>query len=163
MEPLIALTAVTLIGLALRRPWSASLRAGVTAMFLLTGVVHFVGMRQELIDMVPPALPAPGLLVTLTGILELAGAVALWSDRLRLPAAGGLTLLLLAMFPANVHHALNHEVPWAEELGPRSVLQVVFLAATGWLTWDELRRRRSTPADADADADPRRALTDARL
>ena len=39
-------------------------------MFVLTGVSHFVGMRADLISMVPPALPEPALLVTLTGILD---------------------------------------------------------------------------------------------
>ncbi|MGG3623207.1 hypothetical protein ABES25_06540 [Bacillus gobiensis] len=46
-------------------------------MFVLTGVIHFVGMREELISMVPPTLPNPGLIVTITGLLELAGAVGL--------------------------------------------------------------------------------------
>jgi uncharacterized membrane protein len=50
-------------------------------MFTLTGMAHFVGMRAELIDMVPPALPNPGLLVTVTGALELAGAAGLLIPR----------------------------------------------------------------------------------
>jgi hypothetical protein len=49
-------------------------------MFVLTGVAHFVGKRAELVAMVPPFLPAPELLVTVTGVLELTGAVGLvWS------------------------------------------------------------------------------------
>jgi hypothetical protein len=32
-------------------------------------------MRADLVAMVPSAFPAPGLLVTFTGILELAGAL----------------------------------------------------------------------------------------
>jgi hypothetical protein len=34
-------------------------------------------MRADLVAMVPSALPAPGLLVTLTGILEPAGALGI--------------------------------------------------------------------------------------
>ncbi|RII20765.1 hypothetical protein DSC45_02875 [Streptomyces sp. YIM 130001] len=138
MEPLITLVAVTaLLLLAGRlgvtrlhgRP-VAALRGGLAAMFVLTGVAHFVGMREELVAMVPSVLPAPGLLVTLSGIAELLGAAGLlWSPSARL-AAGGLSLLLLAVFPANVHLASGGDVPWYDELGPRTVTQIIFLAAT---------------------------------
>ncbi|KGN37840.1 DoxX family protein [Knoellia subterranea] len=164
MEPLIALVAVTLATYAWRRDLPLAVRAGVTAMFLLTGVVHFVGMRQELIDMVPPALPNPGLLVTISGILEIAGAVGLWFDRLRLPAAGGLFLTLFALFPANVQLALSGEdIPWHDQLLPRTLLQIVFLTATGYLTWVEIRGRRTGRPSAGAGTGSGRTLTDARL
>ncbi|WP_435108401.1 hypothetical protein [Nocardiopsis synnemataformans] len=87
MEPLIALVGVTALLLVLGaagvrplRSWPLALRGGIAAVFTLTGVSHFVGMREELIAMVPPALPAPALLVTATGVLELAGAAGiLWA------------------------------------------------------------------------------------
>lgn len=129
MEPLIALVVVSLgvlvagrLGVQRLRPWPVALRGGLAAMFTLTGVVHFVYMREELIRMVPPALPRADLLVTVTGVLELAGALGLLLRRTAPWAAAGLTLLLVAMFPANVHAD--------EELVSRSLLQVVFLAAT---------------------------------
>ena len=138
MEPLITLVGVTLILLTLGvlgvrrlRPWPVALRGGLAAMFTLTGVAHFVGMRDELIAMVPPFLPAPELLVTITGLLELGGAIGLLIPRTAALAAGGLTLLLIAMFPANVHLALTGtDVAPMQELLPRTVLQVVFIAAT---------------------------------
>ena len=43
--------------------------------------------------------------MTFTGIAELAGAVGLLVPRLAPRAAGGLAILLLAMFPASVHAA----------------------------------------------------------
>jgi uncharacterized membrane protein len=55
------------------------------------------------VRLVPFALPAPGLLVTLTGLLELAGAAALLIAPLVRPAALSLAALLVALFPANVH------------------------------------------------------------
>jgi len=81
---------------------------------------------------VPSQFPNPELLVTLTGIAEIAGAVGLMIPRLAPWAAGGLALLLLAMFPANVH-AANAAVTiggWPV-LGvlPRALMQVAFLAA----------------------------------
>ncbi|MFD9517078.1 DoxX family membrane protein [Streptomyces sp. NPDC059979] len=136
MEPLITLVAVTGLLLlagefgAVRFQRSeAALRGGLAAVFLLTGGAHFVGMRQELVAMVPPALPAPELLVTLTGTAELACALGLlWSRTARVSAAV-LSALLVVMFPANVH-ASGGDVPWWDRLGPRTAVQCVFLAAT---------------------------------
>jgi len=70
-------------------------------------------MRDELIDMVPAGLPSPELLVTATGILEIAGAFGMLIRGL-VPFAGfGLSLLLVVMFPANVALALSGgELPW---------------------------------------------------
>lgn len=159
MEPLIALIATTLIVYLVARfvrpesvPWPVAIRTGVGVMFLMTGVVHFVGKRQELIDMVPPALPAPGFLVTLTGVLELAGAVALLLvPRLRAWAAGGLLLLLLVMFPANVYRATRTgDVPWDDALIPRSLMQVVFVAAVAVVLVYQLKESRAATSKAIA-------------
>lgn len=54
--------------------------------------------------MVPAWIPRPELAVTLTGVLELLGAVGLLVPATS-PFAGGLALLLVALFPANVHAA----------------------------------------------------------
>lgn len=146
MEPLITLIAVTalllglgVLGVRTLRPWPVALRGGLAAMFTLTGVVHFAYMREELIAMVPPALPAPGLLVTVTGVLELAGAAGLLLPRTAPWAAGGLSLLLVAMFPANVHAALEGT---GTPLLPRTLMQVLFLAATLAVVAHHARARR---------------------
>ncbi|WP_235450823.1 hypothetical protein [Streptomyces sioyaensis] len=136
MEPLITLVAVTgllllagALGAVRLRRSTAALRGGLAAMFTLTAGAHFVGMREELVAMVPPALPAPGLLVTLTGIAELACALGLlWSPTARSSAAA-LSAMLIVMYPANVH-AAGGDVPWWDSLGPRTAMQAVFLAAT---------------------------------
>ncbi|WAZ19904.1 DoxX family membrane protein [Streptomyces cinnabarinus] len=136
MEPLATLVAVTgllllagaLGAVRLRRPTTA-LRGGLAAMFTVTGGAHFIGMREEIVDMVPSALPAPGLLVTLTGIAEIACALGLlWSRSTRV-AAAVLSAMLVVMFPANVY-AADGDVPWWDQLGPRTAMQAVFLAAT---------------------------------
>ncbi|GGX18247.1 hypothetical protein GCM10010353_36770 [Streptomyces chryseus] len=82
MEPLIAFVvgflAAGLAGLAgveALDGWHPALRVGVAAMFLLTAFAHFFPpLRATLIAMVPPGLPRPALLVTVTGVLEAAGA-----------------------------------------------------------------------------------------
>ncbi|GGN64152.1 hypothetical protein GCM10011579_033280 [Streptomyces albiflavescens] len=138
MEPLIALVGVSVVVVILNKSWlrhprgvEIALRAGVAAMFTLTGIAHFVSMRAELIAMVPNRLPLPGLIVTVTGILELAAAAAMHHRRLATFAAAGLTLLLIVMFPANIALALSGTpLPWWDELVPRTIMQVLFLTAT---------------------------------
>ena len=138
MEPIIALVGVTLAlriagaaGVRRLRSWPVALRGGLATMFVLTGMAHFIGLRAELISMVPPALPNPGLLVTITGLLELAGAVGLLLPRTAPWAAGGLTALLVGLFPANVYAALNGITTSPEDaLVPRTLPGVPATATT---------------------------------
>ncbi|GGD49796.1 DoxX family protein [Paenibacillus nasutitermitis] len=149
MEPLIVLVVVTLalliagaVGVKRLRPWSVALRGGLSAMFVLTGVVHFVGMRAELISMVPPALPNPGLLITISGLLELAGAIGLLWRPTATWAAGGLTLMLVAMFPANIYAALEGITTNASDaLVPRTLIQIVFLSTSIAIMVSHIRHR----------------------
>ncbi|MFF7178093.1 hypothetical protein [Streptomyces sp. NPDC008121] len=163
MEPLVTLVAVTgllLLAGATHVPWAArlrgpvvALRGGLAAMFTLTAGAHFVGMRDELIAMVPPALPAPGLLVTLTGIAELGCALALLWSRTARASAAVLTAMLIGMFPANVY-AAGGDVPWWDELGPRTATQLVFLAATVTVLVRHRHRHRPRRTVAATAAEP---------
>jgi uncharacterized membrane protein len=77
----------------------------LSALLVLTGSAHFVGLRDDLIRMVPPLFPRPDLLVTLTGIFELAGAVGLMIARTRTAAGVALALFFVALLPANIYAA----------------------------------------------------------
>jgi uncharacterized membrane protein len=155
VEPFVALVVVTAVargvaartGRGRREALALALRWGVGVMFTMTGVSHFVGMRADLVAMVPGWAPAPGLLVTLTGVLELAGAAGMLVRPL-VPWAGlGLSALLVVMFPANVHLALaGDDLAWWDELVPRTLVQGVFLAATVTLTVLGFAGRRTGPA-----------------
>lgn len=140
MIPLIALLAGTaltrlagLAGIDALDGWQPALRVGLALMFVLTGLAHFGRRRRaDLVAMVPPRLPHPGLLVTLTGVLELLGAVALLVPATARWAAVGLAALMLAMFPANVS-AARRKLTLAGRpvtpIGARTALQAVFVAA----------------------------------
>lgn len=84
-----------------------------------------------MIAIVPPALPAPAFLVTVTGVLELAGAAGLLYPPTRVTAAVCLFLLMLAMFPANVYAARMPDPPksMTSRLGARTAEEAVYLAA----------------------------------
>jgi uncharacterized membrane protein len=112
--------------------WQHALRAALGAMFLLTASAHWGKRRADLIAMVPIAFPRPTLLVTLTGILETIGAVALQIPKLAFFTATGLFLMLIAVFPANIY-AARHRLKIAGQPVPglltRSIIQVIFLVA----------------------------------
>ncbi|MFL6350334.1 MAG: hypothetical protein ACJ74Z_00580 [Bryobacteraceae bacterium] len=121
------------LGVAFFANWQHSLRAALAIMFLLTASAHWGRKRIDLVRMIPPAFPGPGAIIAFTGVAEIAGAIGLLWDRTAPFASGGLLLLLIAVFPANVHaarHALTiggSEVP---SLSVRTILQLIFLLAT---------------------------------
>lgn len=117
--------------------WRHALRIGLAAMFMFTAVSHFhPRTRPDLIRMVPEGLPAPALLVTLTGVLELLGAVGLLVPRALPAAAYGLMALLVAMFPANIHAARKGLMVAGRRATPllwRLPLQLFWIAALWWV------------------------------
>jgi uncharacterized membrane protein len=112
--------------------WQHSLRAALGIMFLLTASAHWGRRRPDLIAMVPPSLSRAPMLVTLTGIAEIAGAIGLQIPAFASLAALGLFLMLIAIFPANVF-AARHQLTFggrsAPALVPRTLIQIIFLVA----------------------------------
>lgn len=110
--------------------WPHAARVGLAAMFLLTASAHFLQPRRAgLIAMVPPRLPSPATLVTLTGGLELAGAAGLLIPPVAPTAAICLALMLIAMFPANIRAARTDLGIKSMPLPLRTAVQVLFLGA----------------------------------
>jgi uncharacterized membrane protein len=112
--------------------WPEAIAVGLAAMFVMTGVAHFVNpLRRDMIAIVPPPLPAPGMLVTITGVLELVGAAGLLYPPTRVAAAVCLFVLMLVMFPANVYASRMPNPPKSMEtrLPLRTVEQIVFVGA----------------------------------
>jgi len=123
-------------GLESMDSWPAPTRVGLAAMFVFTGVAHFSRMRGDLIRMVPPSLPHPGALVTVTGIAELAGAVGLLVPAVSRWAALGLAVLLVAMFPANIHAARGGVMLRGQPPTPLAIripLQLVWIGLLCWV------------------------------
>jgi uncharacterized membrane protein len=139
MAPLITLLAGSIVarivgwlGADYIDSWTKAIAVGLAAMFALTGVAHFVPpLRGDMIAIVPPQLPAPGLLVSVTGVLELLGVLGLLVPATRVTAAVCLLVLLVAMFPANVYAARMPSPPksMAAKLPLRTAEEIVYLAA----------------------------------
>ncbi|GAB4016488.1 DoxX family protein [Spirosoma koreense] len=81
-----------------------------TAMFVLIGLSH-LRKPEQLIYMVPEFLPNARLLVLVSGVGELILGLGLLTPETRVPAAWGLILMLIAVFPANINVAVNKLPP----------------------------------------------------
>ncbi|MGQ4614497.1 DoxX family protein [Nocardia sp. R7R-8] len=138
MAPLVVLVTVTavvrligwLTGNGRLDSWAHATALGLAAMLVLTSSAHFVQPRRDaLITMVPPRLPNAPALVTLTGVLELAGAVGVLIPATAEPAAACLIALLVALFPANVRAARAELGIKTMPLPLRALVQLLFIAA----------------------------------
>ncbi|MGY2028289.1 DoxX family protein [Nocardia gipuzkoensis] len=138
MAPLVVLAAVTalarligwLTGNDWLDSWAHSTALGLAVMLVLTASAHFLQPRRDaLIAMVPPRLPNAPALVTLTGVLELAGAVGVLIPATADLAAACLIALLVALFPANVRAARADLGIKTMPLPLRALVQVLFIAA----------------------------------
>lgn len=139
MAPLIVLVGSFVIfgmagiaGIPFFHDFEATLRHSVAVMFLFTAMAHWGKRRKDLIAMVPPYFPNPPVIVTMTGMLEIAGAVGLLIPATTSAAALCLALLLIAMFLANIHAAQkSHSIAGRPTLPllPRTLLQILFLSA----------------------------------
>jgi uncharacterized membrane protein len=73
-------------------------------LFISAALLHF--LKTDLsASMIPPVFPARHFLVLLTGALEMAGAIGLFLPFFRRPAAFWISILMVAIFPANVYAA----------------------------------------------------------
>ncbi len=105
--------------------------------FVVAGVNHFVS-PEFYVAIMPPYLPWHLELVWISGVFEILGGLGvLFPQPLRRWSAWGLVALLIAVFPANLHVALNDvaigDLPRSPLLAwVRLPFQFVFIA---WVIW----------------------------
>jgi uncharacterized membrane protein len=105
--------------------------------YLVAGVAHLVS-PDGFLRITPGWVPMPDLVVALTGICEIAGALALlFVVRLRRAAGLALAAYAVCVYPANINHALNNIAIGGAPLGwwyhgPRLALQPFFV---WWALW----------------------------
>jgi uncharacterized membrane protein len=139
MAPLVVLVVASIVfwlagrlGVTTFQHFGTVLRTALALMFLLTASAHWGKRRPDLIRMVPVRLLRPDLLVTISGLLEIAGAMGLLNPSTARPAAICLALLLLVLYPANVR-AARENLTIAGQPVPgiitRTAIQIVFVVA----------------------------------
>ena len=127
----------------------SALRWLLAIAYLIAGIAH-LRSPAGFLQITPGWVPYSALVIALTGLAEISGAVALAAiPRLRQAAGIGLALYAVCVFPANINHALNHIALGGTQLGwgyhaPRFALQPVLVWLALWtggaIDWP-LRRR----------------------
>jgi uncharacterized membrane protein len=104
--------------------------------FVLAGINHFRD-PDFYRSIMPPYLPWHDLLVEVSGVCEVVLGLLLVVPRYTVPIAWGIIALLIAVFPANIHMAMNPQrYPdiHAAFLWIRLPLQGVLIAWAYWFT-----------------------------
>lgn len=73
--------------------------------FILASVPHFFSEVE--MQIIPPFLPWRKAALYITGLCELLGGIGVLIPRFQRAAGWGLAALLVAIFPANVYHAIK--------------------------------------------------------
>jgi uncharacterized membrane protein len=108
-------------------------------LYIAAGVNHFYNPEIYL-RIMPPYLPWPMFLQYLAGFFEFVLGLSLLFPKYTRQAAWGLIALLIAVYPANIHMAVNsHLYP---EVSPgvlwgRLPLQFVLIAWAWWYTRED--------------------------
>lgn len=117
-------------------------RVVLAVFFVVAGVNHFRSPAIYL-GMMPSWLPWPAALNAISGVAEILGGIGLLVPATRRVAGWGLIALLIAIFPANVHVALQGHMPGTNFspaiLWLRLPFQLLFVA---WVWWVALRREK---------------------
>lgn len=75
-------------------------------LFIAASSLHFLSDAE--LRIIPDFLPWRREALYITGICEVLGGVGLLIPRFQRAAAWGLVALLIAIFPANIYHAVNN-------------------------------------------------------
>ena len=115
--------------------------------FIIGGAAHFAS-PDPYIKMMPPYIPFHLAMVYLSGVVEIAGGVLVLIPATQRIGGWVLMLTLLAIFPANVHMAINGVQPFPFEISQagawgRLPVQGLFWA---WVWWTCLAK--SAPSDS---------------
>jgi uncharacterized membrane protein len=126
------------------------LRYVIGGFFILGGVLHFV-KPATYAAMMPPWIPLHRESVAVSGVAEIAGGAALFSDRTARFGGWWLIALLIAVFPANLHMAVNPEqIKGLDRTGiPQWALwgRLPLQAVVAWLVWLATKPARPVRAE----------------
>ncbi len=107
---------------------------GLLALFYVVAGANHFRAPDFYVAIMPPYLPLQLELVYLSGVAEIVLGLAVLVPRLRRLAAWGIILLLIAVFPANIHVAVNDVGGLGIASWIRLPIQALFIAWAWWHT-----------------------------
>ena len=117
----VLLLLLTLLAIPLSKSWPGRMRIAMALALFYVGGDHWAN-PQRYLPMMPSWIPLHLELVLFTGAAEIAGGLGLLVPRFRKAAGLMLAVYFVAVFPANIHNALNG-------------LAVEGLPQAGWYYW----------------------------
>lgn len=119
---------------------------GIALVFCLAGAGHFI-LTLPMAEMLPSWVPGRISLVYITGVIEIAAAVAVLIPRLRTKIGWGLVIMLVLFLPVNVYAAMSRIEMGGHEWGPVYLLirvphQFILM---GWIWWFAVQPSASQP------------------
>ena len=143
MKPLIVLIVVFIVSVfalkLVRGKFDLALsgRIAMSVMLLFTAVGHFA-FTKGMSMMIPDFVPSRIAVIYITGVIEIAAAIALLIPAWRVPTAWFVIGFFVLLLPANIYAAIKHvdiekatfNGPGLEYLWFRVPLQILFIAWT---------------------------------
>ena len=127
--------------------WRTLFRCLLAVFFVAAGANHF-RMPDVYLGMMPSWLPWPLVLVQVSGVAEVLGGLGILVPFTRRFSGWGLIVLLIAVFPANLHVAWQSHMP-GFDLSPsilwmRLPFQLVLIS---WVWWTAVAPQRDETLD----------------
>jgi uncharacterized membrane protein len=127
--------------------WRRIFRVLLAVFFITAGANHF-RTPDLYLGMMPPWLPRPLVLVQVCGVAQILGGIGVLVTATRWFSGWGLIVLLIAVFPANLHVALQGHMQGFDfspvMLWLRLPLQLVLIS---WVWWTTLALERNETLD----------------
>jgi uncharacterized membrane protein len=127
--------------------WRVISRILLAVFFIAGGANHF-RVPTVYLGMMPPWSPWPLGLIQVSGVAEILGGIGVLVPATRRFSGWGLIALLVAIFPANLHVALQGYMP-GFSFSPLTLwLRLPFqLLLIGWVWWTTLASERNETLD----------------
>ncbi len=86
--------------------WRRRCAIGLACFYGFAGALHIL-WPTPFLKITPDWVPAPQLIILLTGLCEIAGAFGIVKASLRRAAGVGLALYAVCVYPANIKHTID--------------------------------------------------------
>jgi uncharacterized membrane protein len=103
--------------------------------YMVASVFHFINDVE--LQIIPPFLPLRRTALYITGVCEFLGGLGLLIPRFQRSASWGLAALLIAIWPANIYHAVidSRSKHWSQRRLYHIMRQPMQMVLIAWALW----------------------------